>query len=125
FIFRVIDLRRRSGQDRPDLVSQLVSARCEDTGEPMTDRELRDEVVTMIQAGHDTVCDALAWTWILLSQHPKAARRVEEEVAAVLAGRTPAFEDLSRLAYTSRVVDEALRLYPPAWVFARTPKEDD
>ena len=125
FIFRVVDERRRTQTNNGDLVSLLLWARDEETGESMSDRQIRDELMTMLQAGHDTVSDAIAWTWFLLAKHPGVRQRVAQEVDSVLGGRSPRFEDLALLAYTDRVIQESMRIYPPAWVFARTPVEDD
>lgn len=125
FIFRVVEERRRTHTDNGDLVSLLLWARDEETGQSMSDRQIRDELMTMLQAGHDTVSDAVAWTWFLLAKHPDVRERVEQEVDSVLGGRPPRFEDLPQLAYTDRVIQESMRIYPPAWVFARTPVRDD
>jgi cytochrome P450 len=108
-----------------DLLSMLLAARDEETGTGMSDREIRDEVMTIFLAGHETTANALAWVWYLLSKYPYADRRVENELHAVLRGRTPTFTDLSEFTYTRMVIDEALRLYPPAWMFAREAIDDD
>ena len=122
---RTIGERRRSGSEGDDLLGMLMSARDEETGEPMGDRQLRDEVLTIYLAGHETTANALSWVWYLLSKSPEAARNVREEVARVLGGRYPGLEDLPRLVRTRMVVDETLRLYPPAWFFMRTAVESD
>ena len=124
FIFRVVDERRRMQTDNGHLVSLLLWARDEETGESMNDRQIRDELMTVLQAGHDTVSDAIAWTWYLMAKHPDVRQRVEREVDSTLGGQPPRFEDLPALAYTNRVILESIRVYPP-WVFARTPVEDD
>ncbi len=123
FILRVVDERRRNQIDNGDLVSMLLWARDEQTGESMTDRQIRDELMTMIQAGNDTVADAISWTWYLLAKHPEVRQRLELEVDSVLKGRPPSCEDLSALEYTNRVIMEAMRLYPSAWAFGRTAVE--
>jgi cytochrome P450 len=97
----------------------LMDAKDEQTGEGMTDRQLRDEVMTMFLAGHETTANALSWAFYLLSQHPDAFARLRGEVAEVLGGRLPTMEDLPRLAYTQRVILEAMRIYPPVWVLVR------
>jgi len=125
FIFRVVEQRRRTRTDNGDLVSLLLWARDEETGESMSDRQIRDELMTMLQAGHDTVSDAISWTWYLMAKHPDVQQRIALEVDSALGGRPPRFEDLSALAYTTRVILESMRVYPPAWVFARTPVADD
>ncbi len=121
----VISQRRRSPSDSADLLSMLLSARDEETGEAMTDEQLRVEVTTFLLAGQETTSLALTWTWYLLSQHAGAQRRLEEEIDTVLNGRPPEYADLVNLPYTRMVIDEALRLYPPAWGFSRQALADD
>jgi cytochrome P450 len=121
----VIAERRRSGSDGADLLSMLMSARDEETGEAMTDEQLRVEVTTFLLAGQETTSLALTWTWYLLSQHPRAQRRLEEEIDVVLNGRPPEYSDLVNLPYMRMVIDEAMRLYPPAWGFSRQALADD
>jgi cytochrome P450 len=121
----IIERRRREGGEHHDLLQMLMEARDEDTGERMSDTQLRDEVMTLLLAGHETTASALAWTVMLLSQNPKVRSDLEAELAQVLAGRTPTGEDLPKLALTRRVVDESMRLYPPAWIFSRGAIEDD
>jgi cytochrome P450 len=118
-VFHLIDERRGNGRQTNDLLSMLMFARDEDTGQGMTDGQLRDEVMTILLAGHETTSLALAWTWYLLSEHPEVEQRLENELDSVLAGRLPAFSDLGNLPYTRMVIEEALRLYPPAWGFSR------
>ena len=103
----------------------LLSARDEETGEGMTDDQLRVEVMTFLLAGQETTALALTWTWYLLSRHPDARRRLEEEIDSVLDGRPPEYTDLVNLPYTRMVVDETMRLYPPAWGFSRQALSDD
>jgi len=103
----------------------LIGARDEETGEAMTDEQLRVEVTTFLLAGQETTSLALTWTWYLLSQHPDVRRRLEDEIDALLDGRPPAYCDLVSLPYTRMVIDEALRLYPPAWGFSRQALADD
>ena len=119
---RIIRERRASGQDTGDLLSMLMAARDED-GSGMTDRQLRDEILTFLLAGHETTAVSLSWTWYLLSQHPEVEEKLRQELSHVLGGRTPQLEDLPRLPYTDKVVKESMRLYPPAWSLARTVKE--
>jgi cytochrome P450 len=121
----VISERRRSPSDSADLLSMLLSARDEETGEAMTDEQLHVEVTTFLLAGQETTSLALTWTWYLLSQHAGAQRRVEEELDAALDGRPPDYADLVNLPYSRMVIDEALRLYPPAWGFSRQALADD
>jgi cytochrome P450 len=123
-VFAMIGERRRSGSDRQDLLALLMAARDED-GSSMTDVQLRDEVVTMMLAGHETSAATLAWTWYLLSEHPDVAEKLTAELDAVLGGRTPTVDDLARLPYADMVIHESLRLYPPAWGIARQSLADD
>jgi cytochrome P450 len=111
--------RRRHGDDRTDLLSVLLRAQDADTGLGMDDQQLRDEVMTLFLAGHETTAIALLWTLILLAQHPAVAKRLQEEVDGVLAGRVPTADDLHALPFTRQVIQEALRLYPPLYVLAR------
>jgi cytochrome P450 len=111
--------QRADGPDREDLLAMLMEARDADTGAGMSDRQLRDEVMTLFLAGHETTANALTWTFMLLAGAPSVEARLHAEVDEVLGGRAPGFEDLPRLGYTSRVIDESLRLYPPAWVVTR------
>jgi cytochrome P450 len=121
----VVTDRRRNPSDRADLLSMLMSARDEETGEAMTDEQLRVEVTTFLLAGQETTSLALTWTWYLLSQNPLARQRLEDELDAVLDGRSPEYPDLANLPYLRMVIDEAMRLYPPAWGFSRQALADD
>ena len=103
----------------------LLSARDEETGAGMTDRQLRDEVLTMLLAGHETTSLALSWTYYLLSQHPDVERSIADEVDRVVGGGRPSFAHLDRLTCTRRAIEESLRLYPPAWGFSRQAIGDD
>ena len=125
FVYGLIDERRRSGHDTGDLLSMLLHARDEETGEGMSDKQLRDEVTTFLGAGSETTAMGLAWTWYLLSTHPEVDRRLRGELAAVLGGRAPTAEDLPKLQYTRMVIEEALRIYPPIWAFSRNAIADD
>jgi cytochrome P450 len=117
--------RRDPDRDAGDLLAMLLAARDEENGEGLTDRELRDQILTFIVAGHETTAVALSWTVALLGRHPEAQDRLRAEVAGVLGGRTPAAEDLPRLASVRRVVEESLRLYPPVYAVARDAAADD
>jgi cytochrome P450 len=121
----VIAERRRGAADSADLLSMMMSARDEETGEAMNDEQLRVEVTTFLLAGQETTSLALTWTWYLLSQHPGAQRRLEDEIDVVLNGRPPEYSDLVNLPYLRMVIDEAMRLYPPAWGFSRQALADD
>ncbi|WP_162913098.1 cytochrome P450 [Rhodospirillaceae bacterium SYSU D60014] len=124
-VYRIIAERRRSGERRDDLLGMLLEARDADTGEGMSDRQLRDEVTTLLVAGHETTANALTWIWYLLSKHPQAARQVRAEIDTVCGGRMPNAEDARALTYTKLVIQEAMRLYPPAWTISRAAIEDD
>ncbi|MCO6007619.1 cytochrome P450 [Actinoallomurus purpureus] len=108
-----------------DLLSALIQAEDPETGERMSDRQLRDEIFTMFLAGYESTAGGVTWAWHLLSQHPEAAARLREEVDRVLGGRPPAYEDLPALTYTRRVVDETFRLYPAFPMYFRGSVEDD
>jgi cytochrome P450 len=117
--------RRRRPSDSADMLSMLMVARDEDTGATMTDEQLRVEVTTFLLAGQETTSLALTWTWYLLSQNPAAQTRLEGEIDAALDGRPPDYADLVNLPYARMVIDEALRLYPPAWGFSREALNQD
>lgn len=117
--------RRREGGPADDLLALLMEAQDEETGERMSDTQLRDEVMTLLLAGHETTANGLCWAFVLLSRHPEVRRRLEAELREVLGGRSPTAEDVPRLSYTRQVVDEVLRLYPPAWAMSRSPAEED
>ena len=118
-VHRIIAERRARDEDRGDLLSMLVSAQDADDGTRMTARQVRDEVMTIFMAGHETTAVALSWTWYLLAQHPDAEARLAGELRDVLGGRAPSVADLPRLKYADMVVTESMRLYPPAYGIAR------
>jgi cytochrome P450 len=124
-VYRLQAAHHGHGDDTGDLLSMLMKARDPGTDQGMDETQWRDEVLTLLFAGHETTAAALAWTWALLAQHPHVQARLHQEVVAVLGGRTPTSTDLPNLPYTKRVIEEALRLYPPTWITARTPLEDD
>jgi len=124
-VYRLIHERRQSGADRGDLLSMLLAARDEETGEGLSDKELRDEVQTFLGAGNETTAVTLAWVWYLLSGHPEVDHNLRAELNAVLGGRIPTFEDLPHLKYTRMIIDETLRLYPPAWAMVRSTIGED
>lgn len=124
-VFDII-ARRRSGETSgQDLLAMLMEARDADTGEGMTDGQLRDELMTLFIAGYETTANALAWTWSLLSEHPEVEEQARAEVAQVLGERVPTAEDVPRLRYLSQVLEESMRLHPPAWVLVRQALEED
>lgn len=122
-VYRIISERRASGEDEGDLLSMLLAARDEDGGR-MTDRQLRDEVMTLFLAGHETTALTLAWSWYLLGTHPESEKKFHAELDAVLGGRAPSMADLSRLKYTEQIAKECMRLYPPAYGLGREPIND-
>ncbi len=124
-IYRIINERRATGEDRGDLLSMLLLAQDEEgDGTGMTDEQLRDEAMTIFLAGHETTANALTWTWYLLSQHPDIEARMHAEIDSVLKGNLPTAEDVARLRYTEMVFAEAMRLYPPAWLIGRRALND-
>ena len=120
----IIRERRRSPERGDDLLSMFLETVDEETGERMDDKQLRDEVMTMFLAGHETTANALSWTFYLLGKHPDVARKLRAELAEVLGGRLPKADDYRSLPYTKMVFSEAMRLYPPAWIMARAPRQD-
>lgn len=122
-IDRMIAARRAATEKPPDLLSMLMEARDEE-GRPMSDKQLRDEVTTLLTAGHETTTLALSWACYLLAQHPEAQQRMRSE-SEFLHGGAPGYEDLPRLRYARMVIDETMRLYPPVWVISRQAIADD
>lgn len=119
-IYEIIEERRREGdQGRGDLLAMLLSARDEDDGQGMTDEQVRDEVMTIFVAGHETTANTMSWTWYLLATHPEAEQKLWAELDEVLGGRLPTVEDIPRLPYCSQIINETLRLYPAAWTLNR------
>src|SRR5437773_7629449 len=122
-LYRIISERRACGRDTGDLLSMLLHAQDED-GSRMTDRQLRDETITLFLAGHETTASTLSWTWWLLARHPAVEAKLHAELDAVLGDRAPTLDDLPKLRYTGHVITESLRLYPAAWGMARLAVED-
>jgi cytochrome P450 len=116
--------RLRNPGDQQDQLSAMIAAR-DSQGEPMTEKQLRDEAMTLLVSGHEATVSALTWVWYLLDRHPEVERKVREELATVLGGEPPTAQNVQQLRYTGRVLAEALRLYPPAWVMGRIAKEED
>jgi cytochrome P450 len=117
-VYRIIAERRKSGKDEGDLLSMLLDAHDED-GSGMNDKQLRDEVMTLFLAGHETTALTLAWSWYLLGENPVAEKNFHAELDAVLGNRDATFADLPRLKYTEQIVKESMRLYPPAYGLGR------
>ena len=115
----MISARRRTGTGGGDILGRLLAARDEETGEGIDDRQIRDEVVTLLMAGHDTSAHSLSWTLHLLATHPEMESRLAGHLAAQLNGAPATAADLPRLPYLKQVVQESMRLYPPVWALAR------
>ncbi|HYB10494.1 MAG TPA: cytochrome P450 [Alphaproteobacteria bacterium] len=124
-IYGLIDRRRTEGGPKDDLLGLLLAARDEETGEVMDDRELRDQLATIFTAGHETTANALTWTWYLLSAHPEIEAKLHSELTAVLGARPPENDDIAQLRYTRMVIEESMRLYPPAHTISREALADD
>lgn len=130
-IYEIINTRRQALAKNPnaqfdDLMQMLLTAEDEDTGERMNDKQLRDEITTIFMAGHETTANAMSWACYLLAQHPDTAQRIREEAISVLGENgLPTIEDLKELRYTMQVVQETMRLYPPAYVFSRRALNED
>lgn len=122
---RIIDERRRNPRPSTDLLSILMDARDADTNEGMSEQQLRDEVMTLMIAGHDTTATMVAWALVMLSQQPAYLEKLRDEVDTLLAGRVPDASDMKNLDYTKRVIQEVARLRPSIWWFARVAINDD
>lgn len=125
-IYEIIDERRKSGESKSDLLSMLLDARDEETGEAMDNRQLRDEIMTIFVAGNETTANAMAWTLYLLSQNPEAEENMIREIDEKLdAGIALDFENVMKFQYVRQVIEESMRLFPPAWTVGRRANEDD
>ena len=124
-VAELVRRRREAGDDHFDYVGMLMNARDKETGNAMSERELVDEVMTLIVAGHETTASALNWTWYLLSQHPQIEARLHAEIDAAPAAASPSLAQMEALGFTQQVVNEALRLYPPGWLLSRRNIEPD
>ncbi len=116
---------RRSGEEKPDLLDMLLRAKDEETGEGMSNKQLRDEVLTLISAGHETTSNSLTWTFYLLSKNPGVREKLIAEVQEVLQGRAPTMADLQKLPYTEAVIKESMRVLPAVWMVGRSVTEPD
>lgn len=124
-VYEIIAERRESNRSRNDLLDMLLEAREEGSDAGMSDQQLRDEAMTLLLAGHETTATALAWIWYLLSTHPTEFHRLIAELERVLGDRVPTVDDVPALEHTERVIQEALRLYPPIWIVGRSAIADD
>lgn len=124
-VYRIIRQRRQDFRDGGDLLSSMILARDSDSGEAMSDEELRNQIMTLMLAGYETTASALTWTWYLLSQNPEAFQRMRAEARAILQGAAPHYGDLERLVYTRQVLNEGMRLFPPAWTLGRRALGED
>ena len=118
-ITAIVNRRRAAQEEHPDFIGMLMNARDKETGDAMSERELIDEVMTLVVAGHETTASGLNWTWYLLSQHPDVEAKLHAELDAIPDESGPSLEKMEALAYTHQIVDEALRLYPPGWILSR------
>jgi len=124
-VAQLIAQRRATEEEHVDYVAMLMNARDKETGAPMGERELIDEIMTLVVAGHETTASGLNWTWYLLSQHPQVESRLHAEIDAATDVPAPSLTQMEELRYTRQVIDESLRLYPPGWVLSRRTIEAD
>jgi enediyne biosynthesis protein E7 len=124
-VAELVHRRREGHEEHFDYVGMLMNARDKDSGDAMQERELIDEVMTLVVAGHETTASALNWTWYLLSQHPEVEARLHAEIDSTPTVCAPSLAQMEALAYTQQVVNEALRLYPPGWLLSRRTIEPD
>jgi cytochrome P450 len=124
-VAELVRRRRENKEEHFDYVGMLMTARDKETGDAMSERELIDEVMTLVVAGHETTASALNWTWYLLSQHPEVEAKLHAEIDAAPATTAPSLSQMESLSYTQQVVNEALRLYPPGWLLSRRTIEAD
>jgi cytochrome P450 len=124
-VAELIERRRRTGEEHFDFLSMLMASRDRETDEAMSDKELIDEVLTLIVAGHETTAAALTWTWYLISQHPETQARLQAEADGTSPDQTLGLDAAESLEFTHQVLQEALRLYPPGWLITRRTLEAD
>jgi cytochrome P450 len=125
-VYGMMHERRESGEKKADLLQMLMDVEDADTGEKMTDLQLRDELITLFSAGHETSANTLGWTFYMLAQHPEIVEKIRAEVNRILPNKEmPTFEQLREMTYTEQVINEGMRLFPPAWVIGRRALEDD
>jgi enediyne biosynthesis protein E7 len=121
----LIERRRQEKEEHFDYVAMLMGARDKESGQPMGERQLIDEILTLVVAGHETTASGLNWTWYLLSQHPDVEARLHAELDAVSEESAPSLAQMEQLSYTQQVINEALRLYPPGWLLSRRTVQPD
>ena len=124
-VYGMIEARRRRGVGDDDLLDHLIHAQDEETGEGMDERQMRDEVVTLMLAGHETSANALAWTLYLLGMHSDVEAQLSDGLTAALNGAPATADDLPRIPYLKQVVQESMRIYPPVWGYARRSEEPE
>jgi cytochrome P450 len=124
-IYRMIEKRRKSTIHTGDLLDMLMEVQDEDTGERMSDQQLRDEVMTIFLAGHETTAVAMGYLWLLLAENPEIDARLQTHLQEVLQGKSPAFEDLKKLGFLKNIIDETMRIYPPVYAVERYALADD
>jgi cytochrome P450 len=124
-MMEIISKRRKEGRVCHDFVGMMMEARNKKTGQPMKDKQLLDEIRTLIIAGHETTALTLTWTWYLISQNSQIYQKLYDEINKVLPNKGPEFSDLEKLPYMDAVINETLRLYPPAWLIPRRNKATD
>ncbi len=124
-VYELINERHQNPEKHQDLLTMLMAVQDADTGEKMSDLQLRDEVITLIGAGHETTTQALGWTFYFLGKHPEIEKKLRSKVEKTLDGRTPTFDDLPNLEYALMCFKEAMRIYPPVWMLNRTAVKDD
>ncbi|MGZ4122691.1 MAG: cytochrome P450 [Tumebacillaceae bacterium] len=123
-VYALIERKKHMPREgKHDLLSLLLETR-DENGQPIPDREIRDQILTILIAGHETTANALSWVWYLLSQHPEVEAQFHNELDTVLGDRSPTFADVPNLTYTQLILQETLRLYPPAWMILREARED-
>jgi cytochrome P450 len=124
-VFAMIAAYRQQQKQEMNLMNALIQARDQATGDSLSDREIRDQILTLLVAGYETTASALSWLFYLLSQHPQVEEKLRCEVESMLGNEPPTYQDIPRMKYTRMVIQESLRLYPPIWIFARSPLQAD